>query len=283
MTEARLLDFLAAWQRRDLEAVMGFLDEACVYEPAVGPEPGHTAVGREVVRQTFAEQFAAAEGSILVATPFVCGGRGMLEWTAFQRQADGRPMLQRGCDWFEFHGDQIRRISSFRKVGHPAEHPLEKSALLAHIRASYDRFQARLAPLSEAQLTAEGALGTWSIKEVLAHLTAWHQIGVKFYQAVAQGRQPPLEEEPEGDVDHVNAILIEPFRAQSLTQVQAAFRTAYQQVVAAVESLSEADLFEADRFPWMDRHALWEGIAYNTFAHYDEHGPVIQAWLDTAR
>ena len=56
---------------------------------------------------------------------------------------------------------------------------------------------------------------------LLDFLAAWHQIGVKFYQAVAQGRQPPLEEEPEGDVDHVNAILIEPFRAQSLTQVQA--------------------------------------------------------------
>jgi len=42
-------------------------------------------------------------------------------------------------------------------------------------------------------------------------------------------------------------------------------------------------IFEADRFPWRADHALWEGIAYNTFAHYDEHGPMIQAWLDTAR
>ncbi len=281
MTEARLLDFLAAWERRDLEAVMSFLDEACVYEPAVGPEPGHTAVGREAVRQTFAEQFAAAEGSILVATPFACGARGMLEWTAFQRQAGGHPMLHRGCDWFEFHGDKIRRISGFRKIWQPAAHPLEKSALLAHIRASYDRFQARLAPLSEAQLTTPGALGTWSIKDVLAHLTAWHEMGAKEYQAVAQGRQPLIE--PEGDVDQVNARLIEPYRTQSLAQVQVAFRTAYQQVVAALESLSETDLFEEDRFPWRDGHALWEGVAYNTFAHYDEHGPMIQAWLDTAR
>ncbi len=281
MTEARFLDFLAAWERRDLEAVMRFLDEHCIYEPAVGPEPGHTAVGCEAVRQTLAQQFAAEAGEFLVVSPFICGARGMLEWTAFQHQADGRPILRRGCDWFEFTGERIRRISGFRKVGKEAEHPLDKSALLAHIRASYDRFQARLAPLSETQLMAPGALGTWSIKDVLAHLTAWHELGAKEYQAVAQGRQPHIE--PEGDVDQDNARLIEPYCAQSLTQVQAAFLTAYQQVIAAVESLSEIDLFEAGRFPWRDGHALWEGIAYNTFAHYDEHGPMLQSWIDTAR
>lgn len=281
MIEARFLDFLAAWERRDLEAITSFLNEHCVYEPALGKEPGHSAVGREAVRQTLAEQFAAEDGEILVASPFVCGARGMLEWTAFQRQANGCPLLQRGCDWFEFTGDQIHRISSFRKVEHPAECPLDKSALLAHIRASYDRFQARLAPLSETQLTTPGALGTWSIKDVLAHLTAWHEVGAREYQAIAQGREPLIE--PEGDVDQDNARLTEPYRAQSLAQVQAAFRAAYQQVVAAVESLSEVDLFEAGRFPWREGHALWEGIAYNTFAHYDEHGPALQAWIDTTR
>lgn len=121
MNEARFWEFVATRERRDLEAVMSFLDEVCVYEPAEGPEPGHTAVGREAVRHTFAEQFAALTGEILMASPFVCGARGMLEWTAFLRQADGHPTLQRGCDWFEFHGDQIRRISVFRKVGQPTE------------------------------------------------------------------------------------------------------------------------------------------------------------------
>ena len=279
MIEARFLEFLAAWEHRDLEAVMSFLGETCVYEGAVGPLPGHTAVGREAVRQTVASQFAEASGSILVAIPFVCGSRGMLEWTAFQYLPDGRPQLLRRCDWFEFHDDQICRISSFRKGGHGTVQPLDKSILLANMRASYDRFQARLAPLSEAQLTIEGAIGTWSIKDVLAHLTAWHELGAKEYQAIAQGREPVIE--PEGDVDQDNARLIEPYRTQSLQEVQIAFRTAYQQVVAAVESLSETDLFEAGRFPWREGQALWEGIAYNTFAHYDEHRAMIAAWLDT--
>jgi ketosteroid isomerase-like protein len=279
MTEARFLEFFAAWERRDLEAVMRSLDDHCVYEGAEGPEPGRTAVGREAVRHTLKEQFAVEAGDILVASPFVCGARGMVEWTAFLRQADGRPILQRGCDWFEFHDDQIRRISGFRKVEHQASHPLDKSALLTHIRASYDRFQARLAPLSEAQLTTPGAIGTWSIKDVLAHLTAWHELGAKEYQAIVQGQAPLLE--PEGEVDQDNARLIEPYRTQSLHEVQAAFRTAFQQVVEAVERLSETDLFEADRFLWRGGHALWEGIANNTFAHYDEHAGMIAAWLDT--
>src|SRR5260221_735019 len=40
MTETRFLEFLAAWERRDLEAVTSFLAECCVYEGAVGQEPG---------------------------------------------------------------------------------------------------------------------------------------------------------------------------------------------------------------------------------------------------
>ena len=115
MTETRFLEFLAAWERRDLEAVMSFLAQWCVYEGAVGPEPGDTAVGRQAARQALSEQFAQASGEILVATPFVCGARGMWEWTAKDRLPDGRPRLRRGCDWFELQDEQIRRISSFRK------------------------------------------------------------------------------------------------------------------------------------------------------------------------
>jgi len=225
MTETRFLEFLAVWERRDLSAVMSFLAEWCVYEGAVGPEPGDTAVGRQAVRQALIEEFAQASGQILVATPFVCGAHGMLEWTAKDRLPDGRPRLRRGCDWFEFHDDQIRRISSFRKGGPGADLPLDKSVLLATIRASYDRFQVRLAPLSEVQLTTPGAIGTWSIKDVLAHLTAWHELGAREYQAIAQGQEPVIE--PEGEVDQDNARLIEPYRTQSLQEVQVAFRTAY--------------------------------------------------------
>jgi hypothetical protein len=279
MTETRFLEFLAAWERRDLEAVMSFLAEWCVYEGAIGPEPGNTAVGLQAVGQALSEQFTQESGEILVATSFVCGARGMLEWTAKDRLPDGRPRLRRGCDWFEFHEDQIRRISSFRKGRPGVDSPLDKSVLLATIRASSDRFQAQLAPLSEAQLTRPFAIGTWSIKDVLAHLTAWHKLGAREYQAIAQGHLPVIE--PEGDVDQDNARLIEPSRTQSLHEVLTAFRTAYQQVVEAVESLSETDLFEAGRFPWREGQALWEGIANNTFAHYDEHAGMIAAWLDT--
>jgi len=49
-----------------------------------------------------------------------------------------------------------------------------------------------------------------------------------------------------------------------------------------VEALSETDLCEPGRFPWREGYALWEGIANNTFAHYDEHAGMIATWLDTA-
>jgi ketosteroid isomerase-like protein len=50
MTEERLREFAAAWARHDVETLMTFLTDDCVYEASVGPEPGRTYAGREAVR-----------------------------------------------------------------------------------------------------------------------------------------------------------------------------------------------------------------------------------------
>ena len=60
---------------------------------------------------------------------------------------------------------------------------IAKAVLLDNIQAEYNRLESLLAPLSEEQLTTPGVNGPWSIKDNIAHLTAWqdyllHQLQV---------------------------------------------------------------------------------------------------------
>lgn len=50
MTEARLMEFAAAWSNKNLDALMQLFTEDCIYQASVGSEPGTTYVGQAAVR-----------------------------------------------------------------------------------------------------------------------------------------------------------------------------------------------------------------------------------------
>jgi hypothetical protein len=113
MTEQRLLEFAAAWGEKDLERLMGFLTEDCVYVASVGNEPGQTYTGLAQVRAGIAAMLEHDAGSTAqVHNIGILDERGFWEWT--YTFLDGRVAL--GCDLFEFRGDKIKVKNAFRKV-----------------------------------------------------------------------------------------------------------------------------------------------------------------------
>jgi ketosteroid isomerase-like protein len=117
MTMQRLLAFGDAWDRGDVEEIMGYFAAECTYHASVGPEPGRTYQGRDAVRRGVVEMLAYDRGGRSKAGPaFVAGARGVAEWSYEFAAADGAVTVIRGCDVFEFEGDLIRRKDAFRKV-----------------------------------------------------------------------------------------------------------------------------------------------------------------------
>jgi rhodanese-related sulfurtransferase/ketosteroid isomerase-like protein len=117
MTIERLGQFGAAWACEDLDALMGFVTDDCVYLASVGPEPGTTYRGREQVRRGFAAMLAydrgrgRQEGTVVVA-----GDSGFAEWSFTETTTDGGRRMIRGCDLFEFRDGRISRKDAYRKV-----------------------------------------------------------------------------------------------------------------------------------------------------------------------
>jgi ketosteroid isomerase-like protein len=117
MTTERLRQFGAAWARGDLDALMGFVTDDCIYLASVGPEPGTTYRGREEVRRGFAAMLAydrrrERHAGTVVAT----GDTGFAEWSFTETTPDGGRRLIRGCDLFQFRDGQISKKDAYRKV-----------------------------------------------------------------------------------------------------------------------------------------------------------------------
>lgn len=117
VTTEFLQGFADAWNRHDADALMAFMTDDCVFESSAGSEAWGTRTrGREAVRAAFAEVWAsfpdAHWGS---ARHFVCGNRGVSEWTFTGTRHDGTRVEVHGCDVFTFRSGKIALKNSYRK------------------------------------------------------------------------------------------------------------------------------------------------------------------------
>lgn len=107
----------AAWGRADLETIMKFIAEDCVYLASVGPEPGETFTGRDAVRAGFARLLSHDSDGIAEPGEMRSAGNWVVStWGFRKKRPDGQPFVVRGCDVFTLRDGLIVRKDSFRKT-----------------------------------------------------------------------------------------------------------------------------------------------------------------------
>mgnify|MGYP003577088133 FL=1 len=109
--------FAHAWNRHDVDALMSFMTDDCVFDASAGADVcGTRSVGREAVRAAFAEVWAVfPDAHWGGARHFVQGDRGVSEWTFTGTRADGSRVEVHGCDLFTFRDGKIATKDSYRK------------------------------------------------------------------------------------------------------------------------------------------------------------------------
>jgi ketosteroid isomerase-like protein len=117
MTVERLTRFNEAWARGDVDELMTYLTDDCVYSASVGPEPGQTFTGRDEVRRGIERMLAHdAAGEGHTGRVWVAGDVGAAEWSYVFSDADGGEREVKGCDLFQFRGDLIAVKDAYRKT-----------------------------------------------------------------------------------------------------------------------------------------------------------------------
>ena len=117
MTVERLQDFADAWNRHDIDGLMSFMTDDCMFQANAGTEAyGTTYKGRADVRTGYMKAWEAyPDARWNNARHAVSGDRGFSEWVFTGTGQDGRKVEVAGCDLFVFREGKIVVKNSFRK------------------------------------------------------------------------------------------------------------------------------------------------------------------------
>jgi uncharacterized protein (TIGR03083 family) len=138
--------------------------------------------------------------------------------------------------------------------------PGVREAFLHEIHSAFEAFEAIIADISDETLCQPGAIGDWSVKDVLVHLTAWEK---RLLQRV--GGKP--EDGAGIGTPQFNATVYQANRDRTLDDAQAEFVRVHRRVVRLVASLSDESIEK-----W--KHAL----RLNTFNHYKWASRNVKRW-----
>jgi len=118
VTVETLKQFLEAFNRHDLGAILAFFAEDCVMDLPRGPNPlGRRTIGKAQVRKGCLSRFEGLpDAHYGDDRHWVCGNMGFSEWTLTGTTPSGERVEVRGTDHLEFRGSKIIRKNSYWKI-----------------------------------------------------------------------------------------------------------------------------------------------------------------------
>ena len=133
----------------------------------------------------------------------------------------------------------------------------DKSDAIAGLEAARKETLGAIDGIPEEKMGAV-AFGSWSVKDVLCHLTSWEQFAVPDLQRVSRSHVPQMATFRLEDVDEWNAHLMRSRNLFPLPQVMSELEESRRQVIDALNALPEG-LFASGQLASMLVNGLAEG------------------------
>lgn len=117
MNEDDLQEYSDAWNAHDIDKIMSFHTDDCIFETGGGAQKYGTRIsGFEAVKKRFIEVWTELpDVRFENGAHFVSGERGCSEWTFVATRHDGTEMEMNGCDLFTFESGKIKVKNSLLK------------------------------------------------------------------------------------------------------------------------------------------------------------------------
>lgn len=159
---------------------------------------------------------------------------------------------------------------------------ISKKQLLAEMQSEQAAWLTLLDEIGEENMTQPEVAGGWSIKDIVAHITGWRRRTVLRFRAALDPTVDmtpywPAELDEDDEVDEINAWIYEANQDRPLADVLNDSREVFQQLVAEVSALSDEQLNDPQRFPWLEGERLTGAFIFGHF--HEEHESDMRAWL----
>lgn len=162
-------------------------------------------------------------------------------------------------------------------------HPeLDKTKLVDTIRLEYAFFERTLALVPPERIAEAGVEGIFSVKDIVAHLTAWERRLLGWLAQAKRGEAPSFPEPgyTPADTDVINERTYQEDKDRPLDDILADFHTTQAEVLRCIDSFPEEDLLELHRLKGIWIAPPLALIVGNTSDHYREHAATIRRWLE---
>ena len=142
--------------------------------------------------------------------------------------------------------------------------------LLERLDKAWRDFLESYAGLSEAELLKPGVTGSWSVRDIIAHVTTWEEEALKCLPLAIQGKRPPRYSVMYGGIDAFNTRATAHKKGLALSEVLRQQSLVHHQLIDFIISVPEEYLGGATRF----RHRL----RMDAYGHYPKHAQAIREW-----
>ncbi len=159
-----------------------------------------------------------------------------------------------------------------------------KRDLLEAIEQEHASFVELVDSLRGADRDRPGVWGDdWTVKDLLAHLTAWEQMFLRWYREGAAGLQPavPADGYKWNETPRLNRAIWREHKDHSWPRVRDAFDASYQEIRDLAGELGESELLTPGRHSWTKKLPLMTYLAANTSSHYRTATKILKRWLRT--
>lgn len=155
---------------------------------------------------------------------------------------------------------------------------MNKAEILTALEAGREDFLELIEDLSEEEMEQPRVVEDWSVKDILAHLARWEAELVRLLWQARQGEKPTTIHFTSVKIDEINARWYAESKERPLERVLEDFHGVRNQTIRRVETFSNKDLTDPNRFPWLGGEPLTKWIAGDSFEHEAEHAAHIRGW-----
>lgn len=161
---------------------------------------------------------------------------------------------------------------------------MKKEELLDALEESRENLLDQIEDLPDEAYLEPGVVGEWTLKDVLAHLVTWEAELVKLLWQAKQGSRPTSAQMNTPPGSAARQARNEKWHAENrerpLERIWDDFEGVRKQTLRRLESFSDKELSDPNRYPWARGKPLWKWVAEDSFEHEAEHSAQIAAWLE---
>jgi hypothetical protein len=146
---------------------------------------------------------------------------------------------------------------------------MSKENILKHLDENWQKLVDSISGLSEADLLKPDVCGTWSVRDILGHISTWEEEAMQNIPFILTGESTPRYAAT-GGIEAFNARSQQDKKELTLPRIKREFYATHQRFMNYLSSIPKSNFENNSR--------LAKRIRLDGYAHYVEHAEQIETW-----